>query len=118
MPPVLGDAIQLQQVVLNLVHNAADAMRDNDEKRRTITITTSQPDAETVLVAVKDQGPPIDQATRDRMFDPFFTTRPDGMGMGLPISHTIIEAHGGTLWARRNPNRGLTVQFTIPALLD
>lgn len=118
IPPVLGDAIQLQQVVLNLVHNAADAMRDNDEKQRTITITTSQPEAETVLVAVNDQGPPIDQATRDRMFDPFFTTRPDGMGMGLPICHTIIEAHDGTLWASRNPNRGLTVQFTIPALLD
>ena len=79
-----------------------------------IVVRTSRPDSNSVLVAVRDTGPKVDNGVIERMFDPFFTTKPEGLGMGLPISHTIIESHGGRLWATRNPERGLTVQFALP----
>ena len=78
-------------------------------------VRTSRPDSNSVLVAVRDTGPKLDNGVIERMFDPFFTTKPEGLGMGLPISYTIIESHGGRLWATRNPDRGLTVQFTLPS---
>jgi C4-dicarboxylate-specific signal transduction histidine kinase len=117
LPPVAGDRIQLQQVLLNLVHNAAEAMTEAGDARE-IVVRTSRPDSNTVLVAVQDAGPKLDSGVIERMFDPFFTTKPEGLGMGLSISHTIIEAHGGRLWATRNLDRGLTVQFTLPSSTD
>ena len=117
LPPVSGDRIQLQQVLLNLVHNAAESMVEGTDARE-ITVRTSQPDSNTVLVAVRDCGPRVDSYVIERMFDPFFTTKPEGLGMGVPISHSIIESHGGRLWATRNQERGLTVQFTLPSSTD
>lgn len=114
LPRVLGDRVQIQQVVLNLVRNAAEAMRAVPAPERAVAVTTSREDADRVVVAVRDAGPAADDSVIDRMFEPFFTTKHEGMGMGLPICQTIVEAHGGRLWATRNPDRGLTVRFTLP----
>jgi len=114
LPVVSGDRIQLQQVLLNLVHNGAEAMEGTPEDEREIVVTTSLQKPDTVLVAVRDAGPAVDDRIINRMFEPFYTTKSEGLGMGLPICHTILEAHGGRLWATRNPDRGLTVQFTLP----
>jgi C4-dicarboxylate-specific signal transduction histidine kinase len=114
LPVVRGDRIQIQQVLLNLVHNGTEAMAAAGGDRRALVVRTSLYDPETVMVAVQDTGPPLDDNVVSRMFEPFFTTKSAGMGMGLPICRTIIEAHGGRLWAVRNPDRGLTVQFTLP----
>jgi signal transduction histidine kinase len=114
LPVVSGDRIQIQQVLLNLVNNGAEVMRGMGRDADKLVVRTSMQDSDTVLVAVQDSGPPLEDAVISQMFDPFFTTKPDGMGMGLPICSTIVEAHGGRLWAERNSNRGLTVQFTLP----
>jgi signal transduction histidine kinase len=114
LPPVSGDRIQLQQVLLNLVHNGAEAMTETPKERREIVVTTSLQGSDMVLVAVRDAGPPVEDQVINRMFEPFYTTKSEGLGMGLPICHTIIEAHGGRLWPTRNPDGGLTVQFTVP----
>ena len=114
LPPVEGDRIQLQQVLLNLVQNgaAATAVRSGDD--RLLVVRSLRRDSNSVTVAVRDAGPPIGDEVFDDMFEPFFTTKPDGLGMGLPICRTIIEAHGGELWAERNRDGGMTVQFTLP----
>jgi two-component system sensor kinase FixL len=112
--PVTGDRIQLQQVLLNLVQNGAEAMKDNPEDDRDLLVTTSLKDPVTVVVQVRDSGPPLDDGTISSMFEPFYTTKQDGLGMGLPICRTIIEAHGGRLWASPDSDRGLTVQFSLP----
>jgi C4-dicarboxylate-specific signal transduction histidine kinase len=114
LPSTTGDRIQLQQVLLNLVHNAGEAMKDTPENERAIIVTTSLHEGDTILVAVRDAGPRVADRIINRMFEPFYTTKAEGLGMGLPICQTIIEAHGGHLWASRNPDRGLTVQFTLP----
>jgi len=114
LPPVMGDRIQLQQVLLNLVQNGAEAMKANAEDERDLLVTTSLDDQDSIRVAVKDGGPTPDDEIISRMFEPFYTTKQDGLGMGLPICETIIEAHGGRLWATPNADRGLTVQFTLP----
>jgi C4-dicarboxylate-specific signal transduction histidine kinase len=114
LPRVSGDRVQLQQVVLNLIHNGAEAMTDTPEADRAIVVTTTREDDGDVVVAVRDAGKVADDRAVDRMFEPFFSTKPDGLGMGLPICQTIVESHGGRLWATRNPGRGLTVQFNLP----
>jgi two-component system, LuxR family, sensor kinase FixL len=114
LPPVLADRIQLQQVLLNLLLNGMDAMRAVTDRPRELRIRT-QPDAtEAIRVAVQDSGAGIDPQDMDRIFTAFFTTKPEGLGMGLPISRSIIEAHGGRLWATPNAGPGVTVQFTLP----
>ncbi|HEY1418117.1 MAG TPA: ATP-binding protein, partial [Myxococcaceae bacterium] len=113
LPPVLGDRVQLQQVLLNLVLNAVHAM-DGTAGPREVRVC-SEPKDGTVRVAVEDRGPGLDPAALDRMFEPFFTTRPGGMGMGLAISRRIVEAHGGTLWASLRDGGGASFQFTLPA---
>jgi signal transduction histidine kinase/Tfp pilus assembly protein PilF len=118
LPRTPGDRIQLQQVLLNLVHNSAEAMAETAGQDREIVVKTSAPDANTILVAVKDAGHGQDDDGIDRMFEPFYTTKADGLGMGLAICTTIIESHGGRLWATRNPDRGLTVQFALPCTQD
>ena len=112
--PVLGDRIQLQQVLLNLILNAAEAMGAADVRARELMISTEQNQAG-VLVAVRDSGPGIDPAHLDRVFDAFYTTKSSGTGMGLSICRSIIQAHGGKLWAEANEPRGAVFQFTLPA---
>jgi len=113
LPEIAGDPIQLQQVTLNLVNNGAEAMAGG-ETDDGLVVTTSRDDAGDVVVSVRDAGPPVDEDVLRRMFDPFYTTKSSGLGMGLAICRTIIEAHGGRLWAERNEDRGLTVRFAIP----
>jgi len=111
--PVLGDRVQLQQVLLNLVLNAAEAMGSVEEGPRELLISTEQ-DQAGALVAVHDSGLGIDPANLDRVFDAFYTTKPNGTGMGLSICRSIIHAHGGKLWATANEPRGAVFQFTLP----
>ena len=113
VPPVCGDRIQLQQVVLNLIMNAAEAMAGARESKELIIVSLQS--AGGVLVAVTDSGVGISPQDLPRMFDAFFTTKPAGMGMGLSISRSIIESHGGRIWAEANAGQGITVQFSVPA---
>ncbi|HYM01512.1 MAG TPA: PAS domain S-box protein [Stellaceae bacterium] len=113
LPPVLVDRIQIQQVVLNLVRNSMEALADC--KLREIIIKTQKADARTVEVAVVDTGPGLNDAVARQLFQPFITTKPKGMGLGLSISRSIIDSHGGRLWATPNDGGGVCFQFTIPA---
>jgi len=117
LPRIQGDRIQLQQVVLNLILNAVEAMGNNNEVARELWIS-SKMDENHVLVAVRDTGSGLDPNRVDSLFEPFYTTKADGMGIGLSLSRTIIEAHGGRLWARANEPRGAIFQFTVPAHTD
>ena len=112
--PVLGDRIQLQQVILNLMINGIEAMDPITDRPRELLIKSQMHASDTVLVAVRDSGIGLDPQTLDRLFDAFFTTKPEGMGLGLSICRTIIEAHGGRLWATPNDGHGATVLFTLP----
>ena len=103
VPRVLADRVQLQQVLINLITNATDAMSDVSDRPRTVTISSTCDDRSQVEVAVIDVGSGIDPKHRDRIFDPFFTTKADGMGMGLAICRGIVEACGGRLWATAEP---------------
>jgi PAS domain S-box-containing protein len=113
--PVHGDRVQLQQVVLNLLLNAVEAMASVEEAPRDLLISTRQ-DHTGVLVAVHDSGPGIHPEHLDRVFSSFYTTKPSGTGMGLSICRSIIDSHGGRLWAEANEPRGTTFQFTLPAV--
>jgi C4-dicarboxylate-specific signal transduction histidine kinase len=114
LPPVLGDRIQRQQVMPNLVLNGIDAMAAVTERPRELLIRSHQHEGAQVLVAVRDAGVGLDPPQMARLFDAFFTTKPGGMGMGLAISRTIIEAHDGRLWASPNDGPVATFQFTLP----
>jgi len=114
LPAVDGDRIQLQQVILNLILNAVEAMGGIDEGARELQISTETDAAGGVLVAVRDTGPGLDPTSVDRLFEAFYTTKPGGMGMGLSICRSIIEAHGGRLWACANEPWGAVFQFTLP----
>ncbi len=111
---MLADQIQLQQVIINLVMNGMEAMASVTDRPRELKIL-SRCDTDQVLIAVQDSGVGIDPGDVDRLFNAFFTTKPSGMGMGLSICRSIIEAHGGKLWASRNVGAGATFQFTLPA---
>jgi len=113
--PVHGDRVQLQQVVLNLVLNAVEAMGSVEAGARELLINTEQ-DHTGVLVVVHDSGPGIDQSHLERVFDAFYTTKSSGLGMGLSICRSIIDAHGGRLWAEANERRGAVFQFTLPTV--
>jgi C4-dicarboxylate-specific signal transduction histidine kinase len=115
LPPVWGDRIQLQQVVLNLVLNAIEAMHDARAVSSELLVVTAQQGAQDVLVAVHDGGHGVDAAKMVRLFDAFYTTKPDGLGMGLAISRSIIESHGGKIWAEPNSPRGTVFSFLLPA---
>lgn len=114
VPPVWCDAVQLQQVVINLVLNACEAMQDTPTEHRRLVITTAREGAEAARVSVRDSGPGFGETQPQDLFLPFKTTKPDGMGMGLSISQTIIEAHGGRIWGCENPDGGSTFHFTLP----
>jgi PAS domain S-box-containing protein len=114
LPFIKGDRVQLQQVMLNLVINAIDAMSAVDVGPRDLTISTAMHEPDAVMVTVCDSGPGVAIENIERLFDPFFTTKTSGMGMGLSICRSIIEAHGGRLWASANAPRGAIFQFTVP----
>ena len=113
LSPISGDRVQLQQVVLNLVMNAIEAMSGMDEGTRQLAITTRNIEEGQVQVIVQDSGTGIDPNTMGKIFDPFYTTKPGGMGMGLSISRSIIQNHGGRLWASRGDS-GLTFYVSLP----
>jgi PAS domain S-box-containing protein len=115
LSPIHGDRIQLQQVVLNLVLNAVEAMGSREAGARELLISTEQ-DHTGVLVAVRDSGPGLDPSHLERVFEAFYTTKSGGMGMGLSICRSIIDAHGGRLWAEANEPRGTIFRFTLPAV--
>jgi two-component system sensor kinase FixL len=113
-PPVLVDAVQIQQVTLNLIRNAIDAMADTPADRRTLEVRAEFVPGEGVKVSVRDHGCGIGEASEKSLFQPFFTTKESGLGLGLNISRTIIHAHGGQLRFSRNPGGGTTFHFTLP----
>ena len=112
--PVRGDRVQLQQVVLNLILNAVEAMSSIKEGARELSISARQGQTSDLLVTVRDSGPGIDLEHTERVLAPFYTTKTNGIGMGLSICRSIIAAHGGRLWAEANQPRGATFQFTLP----
>jgi PAS domain S-box-containing protein len=112
--PVEGDRVQLQQVIMNLVLNAVEAMSSVEARARELAISTERDRASGVFVAVRDSGPGIDPGLVERVFEAFYTTKSGGTGMGLSISRSIIDAHGGRLWAEANEPRGAVFQFTLP----
>lgn len=112
---VMGDRIHLQQVILNLILNGIHAVRDQAPDRRLVRIEAQLSEPRTAQISVIDRGHGIPPDRLPKVFDPFFTTKEDGMGMGLPISRTIIEAHGGRIWAEHTPDGGATICFTLPA---
>lgn len=114
LPIVLGDRIQLQQVILNLAMNGISSMTNINHRPRRLLIRSAAQDPDRVLVAVQDSGTGMSREVLDRLFEPFFTTRSHGIGMGLPISRSIIEGHGGRLWAESTVSEGSTFQFTLP----
>jgi len=116
--PVVVDAVQIEQVLLNLIRNATEAMRDDNSPQKELIIGTTVNAQHEVEVSIQDTGPGISQEVVDHLFDPFFTTKNDGMGMGLSISQTIINNHEGRLWAIRNPVRGTTFYFTLPIMKE
>ena len=115
VPLILGDRIQLQQVILNLINNAIEAMSGAVDGPRELQVGSAKDQSQGVRVAVRDSGPGLDPKSLDHLFTAFFTTKPQGMGMGLAISRSIIEAHGGRLWASPNDGPGATFQFTLQA---
>jgi PAS domain S-box-containing protein len=118
LPSVPGNRVQLQQVLLNLILNAAAAMDETKADLRKIVIKTEKHEDRGVKVSVRDSGAGIDEARKDKLFEPFYTTKPGGMGMGLAISESIIHAHGGLIWAENNPDGGATFSFTLPISRD
>jgi PAS domain S-box-containing protein len=113
---IQGDRVQVQQVVLNLILNAVEAMSSVEAGPRELLISTEQNQTNGVLAAVRDSGPGIDPDHLKRVFEAFYTTKSNGVGMGLSICQSIIEAHGGRLWAEANEPRGIVFQFTLPAV--
>ena len=118
LPLIQGDQVQLQQVMLNLIINAIEAMSPHAAGARDLLIRTAKTKAGDVLVAVRDSGPGVDSANLERIFDAFFSTKADGLGMGLSICRAIIQAHGGRLSATRGAARGTILQFALPAATD
>jgi C4-dicarboxylate-specific signal transduction histidine kinase len=114
VPMTLGDRVQLQQVIINLVMNGIEAMQSVTDRPRELVIRSRQDETQQVLVSVADCGVGISAENADRLFTAFFTTKASGMGMGLSICRSIMEAHGGRLWATANVPHGTTFQFTLP----
>jgi PAS domain S-box-containing protein len=114
-PKILGDRVQLQQVMLNLLLNAFQAMKDSPMSERQVTIRSRFDKGNAMIISVRDCGVGLKDDQLEKMFQPFYTTKSDGLGMGLAISRSIIEGHGGRLWAQNNPDRGATLYFSVPA---
>ena len=117
-PAVRGDRVQLQQVVLNLLINALDAVAECANGERSLVVRTRDTDVQTVHVSVEDTGSGLRSGTEALVFEPFYTTKPTGMGMGLAIARSIVEAHGGLVWASNNPIRGATFHVALPLVVN
>jgi C4-dicarboxylate-specific signal transduction histidine kinase len=115
LPIIQGDRVQLQQVILNLVINAIDALRGMSQGARNLSICTEKTETDGVLVVVRDSGSGFSSDGTEQLFDAFYTTKPNGLGLGLSICRSIIEAHQGLLWATANEPQGAAFQFTVPA---
>jgi signal transduction histidine kinase len=115
LPPLQGERVQLQQVMLNLIVNAIQSMSGVEDGNRELHISTVSMEAEGVCVSVRDTGHGLSPESLSRLFEPFYTTKPEGIGMGLSICRSIIEAHGGRLWAIPCEPRGALFRFTVPA---
>jgi two-component system sensor kinase FixL len=111
---VTGDRVQLQQVILNLLHNAMEAMAEQEASGRKIVIGCRE-ESRLVAISVRDSGPGLRAGTEEIVFEPFYTTKSGGMGMGLSIVRSIIEAHGGSIYAKNDTNGGMIVEFQLPA---
>lgn len=118
LPPMLADQVQVQQVLLNLAMNAMEAMRDVNPERRTLELQVEHGPGDLLHFSICDQGSGLAHEDCERVFDAFFTTKHDGMGIGLAISRSIIEAHDGRIWASANPQAGATFHFTLPCGLE
>jgi signal transduction histidine kinase len=118
LPPVTGDRIQLQQVILNLLRNASDAMMGVHDRPRQLVVETEEDHENRVRLSVRDVGVGIDDQGKEKLFDAFYTTKTDGMGIGLSVSRSIIERHNGRIWAEPNDGPGATFSFAIPAVPD
>lgn len=116
LPLVEADSIQIQQVIMNLVRNAVEAMKEIPTEERLVIVRTGRGEKNGVEVAVEDRGKGISDEALSRFFEPFFTTKPDGLGLGLSLAKRIIESHGGRLWVMSNDSRGAVFKFTIPGL--
>jgi signal transduction histidine kinase len=114
LPTATGDRVQLQQVILNLLLNAAEAMRQVDDRPRQLVIRTHRDEDDGVRLSVQDAGVGFDPSDLERFFDAFYTTKSDGMGIGLSVSRKIIESHHGRLWAEPNDGPGATFTFSLP----
>ena len=114
LPLIMGDRVQLQQVILNLMMNAIDAMSQTGQSQRDLSVASVMDGSDAVLVTVRDSGPGLDETALERLFDAFYTTKPDGIGMGLAITRRIVEAHGGQIWATPNTPRGAKFEFRLP----
>jgi len=115
---IMGDRVQLQQVIINLVINGIEAMQSVTDRPREMVIRSRQDETQQVLASVTDCGVGISAEDADRLFNAFFTTKSSGMGMGLSICRSIIEGHGGKLWATANVPHGVTIQLTLPVNPD
>ena len=118
LPLLRADRVQLQQLILNLIMNAVEAMSGVPEGTRELRVSTGETSNGDILVAVQDSGPGLDAQNLERVFDAFYSTKPGGLGIGLFICRSIIEAHEGRLWARRSEPHGATFQFTLPVHSD
>jgi two-component system sensor histidine kinase TtrS len=118
LPEVLSDSIQIQQVLLNLVRNAVEALVAGDCAERTVRIETARGEPGFVAIRVADTGPGLAPEALEKVFEPFYTTKPDGIGIGLALSRSIVDAHGGRLWASAGPGRGAVFQLTLPVAAE
>jgi signal transduction histidine kinase len=118
LPPVMGNRVQLQQVIMNLLRNASDAMTSVDGRPRELVIRTERDEGDSVRLSVRDAGVGFDPEIANKLFETFYTTKNDGMGVGLSVCRSIIERHGGRLWATRNDGPGATFSFSIPQRAD
>ena len=118
LAPIMGDRIQIQQVILNLIRNGSDAMSTVDDRLRELTVKTERDDIGSARLSVRDSGVGIDPETESKLFEPFYTTKSDGMGIGLSVCRSIMESHRGRLWAVRNQGPGATFSLSIPCGTD
>ncbi len=118
LPPVLGDRIQIQQVILNLIRNGSDAMSAVEDRPRELLIKTESDEGGGVRLSVRDTGLGIDSKVEEKLFEAFYSTKSDGMGIGLCVSRSIMESHRGRLWAMRNEGPGATFLFSIPCRIN
>jgi signal transduction histidine kinase len=116
LPQIIGDRVQLQQVAMNLILNSIEAMKDVDRIRE-LVVKSQLAENKQILVTVSDTGPGFPPDRAEQIFDPFFTTKPHGTGMGLRISRSIIESHGGRLWAEAGAGRGATFHLNLPTAI-